>query len=59
MTVINSELIMAIKGANYSDLDVSDYAKELMMCCVVQQSEMELCAPQLTVQSLQVNNFSN
>ncbi|PAV59639.1 hypothetical protein WR25_21235 [Diploscapter pachys] len=33
--------------------DVSDYAKELMMCCVVQQSEMELCAPQLTVQSLQ------
>ncbi|KAK6025482.1 Ser/Thr phosphatase family protein [Ostertagia ostertagi] len=34
-------------------IDVSDYAKEIMMCCVLQQAELELCAPQLTSQCLQ------
>uniref|UniRef100_A0A1I7XH05 Metallophos domain-containing protein n=1 Tax=Heterorhabditis bacteriophora TaxID=37862 RepID=A0A1I7XH05_HETBA len=37
-------------------VDVSDYAKEIMMCCVLQQAELELCSPQLITECLQ-NSF--
>ncbi|VDK77557.1 unnamed protein product [Cylicostephanus goldi] len=46
-----------IESANYEyipDDDVSDYAKEMMMCCVLQQAELELCSPQLTSECLQL-----
>ncbi|KAL6729052.1 hypothetical protein Aduo_000144 [Ancylostoma duodenale] len=54
-----------IDSANYEyipDDDVSDYAKEMMMCCVLQQAELELCSPQLTSECLQAtvqNAFVN
>ncbi|KHJ83045.1 hypothetical protein OESDEN_17259 [Oesophagostomum dentatum] len=54
-----------IESANYEyipDDDVSDYAKEMMMCCVLQQAELELCSPQLTSECLQAtvqNAFIN
>ncbi|VDP39093.1 unnamed protein product [Heligmosomoides polygyrus] len=53
----SSAFTSLIESANYEyipDDDVSDYAKEMMMCCVLQQAELELCAPQLTSQCLQV-----
>lgn len=52
----SSAFTSLIESANYEyipDDDVSDYAKEMMMCCVLQQAELELCAPQLTSQCLQ------
>ncbi|KAK6054269.1 Ser/Thr phosphatase family protein, partial [Cooperia oncophora] len=52
----SSAFTTLIDSANYEfipDDDVSDYAKEMMMCCVLQQAELELCAPQLTSQCLQ------
>ncbi|VDO27135.1 unnamed protein product [Haemonchus placei] len=52
----SSAFTSLIDSANYEfipDDDVSDYAKEMMMCCVLQQAELELCAPQLTSQCLQ------
>ncbi|ETN68527.1 IPT/TIG domain protein [Necator americanus] len=54
-----------IDSADYEfipDDDVSDYAKEMMMCCVLQQAELELCSPQLTSECLQAtvqNAFVN
>ncbi|UMM15764.1 hypothetical protein L5515_013065 [Caenorhabditis briggsae] len=35
------------------DDDISDYAKEMILCSVLQQAELELYAPQLAVECLQ------
>ncbi|VDM65315.1 unnamed protein product [Strongylus vulgaris] len=61
----SSAFLTLIESANYEyipDDDVSDYAKEMMMCCVLQQAELELCSPQLTSECLQAtvqNAFVN
>ncbi|KJH45737.1 IPT/TIG domain protein [Dictyocaulus viviparus] len=48
-----SSLIDSVNYEYIPDNDVSDYAKEMMMCCVLQQAELELCSPQLTLECLQ------
>ncbi|CAJ0570138.1 unnamed protein product, partial [Mesorhabditis spiculigera] len=45
-----------IRSANYDylpDEDISDFAKEIIMCCVLEQAELEVNAPQLTQECLQ------
>ncbi|CAD6189841.1 unnamed protein product [Caenorhabditis auriculariae] len=45
-----------ISSATYEyppDDDVSDYTKEMIMCCVLQQAELQLYAPQLNSECLQ------
>ncbi|CAB3404404.1 unnamed protein product [Caenorhabditis bovis] len=45
-----------VESATYEylpdDDDISDYAKEIIMCCVLQQAELELYAPQLAAECL-------
>ncbi|KAE9420577.1 hypothetical protein Angca_003887 [Angiostrongylus cantonensis] len=56
ITIKSSAFSSLIDSVNYEyipDDDVSDYAKEIMMCCVLQQAELELCSPQLTLECLQ------
>ncbi|KAJ1360792.1 hypothetical protein KIN20_019857 [Parelaphostrongylus tenuis] len=56
ITIKSTAFSAIIDSVNYDyipDDDVSDYAKEIMMCCVLQQAELELCSPQLTLECLQ------
>uniref|UniRef100_A0A8R1DWW7 Exocyst complex component 2 n=1 Tax=Caenorhabditis japonica TaxID=281687 RepID=A0A8R1DWW7_CAEJA len=57
IAMMSSAFQPLIASATYEympdDDDISDYAKEMILCSVLQQSELELYAPQLAVECLQ------
>lgn len=57
IAMMSSAFQPLIASATYEylpdDDDISDYAKEMILCSVLQQAELELYAPQLAVECLQ------
>ncbi|CAI5441568.1 unnamed protein product [Caenorhabditis angaria] len=57
ISMMSSAFDPLIASATYEYLpdedDISDYAKEMILCCVLQQAELELYSPQLAVECLQ------
>lgn len=57
IAMMSSAFQPLIASATYEylpdDDDISDYAKEMILCSVLQQAELELYAPQLAIECLQ------
>lgn len=57
IAMMSSAFEPLIASATYEylpdDDDISDYAKEMILCSVLQQAELELYAPQLAIECLQ------